>query len=122
MNTIYIVFISIIVISFILGLFVTFFKNQNNIRLHKYNNKALKDDNYEYAKDYIYDTGEFNFSDKINIPSSSKTSNHNINHNTIIIPTIKENEEEIEELLFEDNTSKKILDPMMYAIVDDEII
>lgn len=104
MNTIYIIFISIIVISFILGLFVTFFKSRNNMKLHKYNNYALQKDNYEYAKDYIYRTNEYNFSDEIN-----NIEDNNIKENTIVIPILSEEAEEA-------------IEPRIYAIMDDEII
>ena len=114
MNTIYIIFISIIVTSFILGLLVTFFKTQNDLKLHKYNNEALQKDNYEYAKDYIYNTREFNFSDKINIEEEPKVNvkiDDKITENTIIIPILSEYEEE-------NQTNKK----EVYAIMDEEII
>ena len=101
MNPIYVIFLSIIVISFILGLFVTFFKSKYTMKLHKYDNMALQKDNYEYAKDYIYRTNEFNFSDEIN----------SIEENTIVIPVLEETEETIEES-----------EPKIYAIMDDEII
>lgn len=109
MNTIYIIFISVIVISFILGLFVTFFKSKYNMKLHKYNNYALEMDNYEYAKDYLYKTNEYNFSDEINNQEEK-----NIKENTIVIPLISEKEEEI--------IIEEISEPIIYSIMDDEII
>lgn len=116
MNKIYIIFIAIVSISFILGLFVTFFKAQYKMKLQKYNNNALQKDNYEYAKDYIYDTNTYNFHDKLedldNEISYSNNINKNVNENTIIIPILDEDEENI----------NKMIKPKIYSIVDDEII
>ena len=112
MNTIYIVFISVVSISFILGLFVTFFKAHYKMKLHKYNNSALQKDNYEYAKDYIYDTKIYSFHDKLDILDDNKTNikkKTNINENTIVIPIINEDKQEI-------------IKPRVYSIMDDEII
>lgn len=126
MNTIYIIFISIVTVSFILGLFVTFFKNKKEMKIRKYNNSALKKDNYEYAKDYACDIDTFNYSDKISHQEEQKdidckindNINENTNENTIVMPIV---EEENDNQIFQKN-SEEILSPMMYAIMDDEII
>ena len=118
MNTIYIIFIIILYILFILGLFVNFFKTRNEMKLRKYNNEALKKDNYEYAKDYIYDTQEFNFTDKIAEQEEYKVDTkieEKITENTIIIPILSVDDEE--EFI---ETQKK--ETKTYAIMDDEIL
>lgn len=113
MNTIYIVFISVVSISFILGLFVTFFKAHYKMKLHKYNNSALQKDNYEYAKDYIYDTKIYNFHEKLEILDDTNPNINNmetdIHENTIVIPIENEDKQEI-------------IKPKIYSIMDDEII
>ena len=117
MNTIYIIFITILIVSFVLGLLVTIFKNRYNFKLHKYNNSALQKDNYEYAKDYIYNTNNYNFTDKIeNIEKNNIKVNINksINENTIVIPILSEKKKK--------KICKESLEPILYARVDDEII
>lgn len=122
MNTIYIIFIAIVTISFILGLFVTFFKTQNEMKIRKYNNSALKKDNYEYAKDYAYDMNEFNYSDELSIQDKQEKIdckiNDNINESTIVIPIIEE--DDIKQIS-KDN-SEYAINPRIYSIMDDEII
>lgn len=122
MNTIYIVFIVIIAISFILGLFVTFFKAKYEMKLHKYNNSALRKDNYEYAKEYAYDICEFNYSDEIkqqDIQNNIECKiNDNINENTIVIPILEEEDKE----QISPNNTEYVINPIIYAIMDDEIL
>lgn len=122
MNTIYIIFIAIVTISFILGLFVTFFKTQNEMKIRKYNNSALKKDNYEYAKDYAYDMNEFNYSDELSLQDKQEKIdckiNDNINESTIVIPIIEE--DDIKQIS-KDN-SEYAINPRIYSIMDDEII
>lgn len=114
MNTIYIIFIAVVSISFILGLFVTFFKAHYKMKLHKYNNSALQKDNYEYAKDYIYDTNMYKFHEEhefLDEPNNNINNiETNIHENTIVIPIINE-----------DNT-EKIVRPRIYSIMDDDVI
>lgn len=125
MNTIYIIFIVIILFSFILGLFVTFFKYQKDIKLHKYNNDSLKNDNYEYAKDYVFGTKEYNFSDQICVNKELEKIDlnieDNVNDNTLVIPIITEDSELSESDLYENDTGD-LSSAIMYAIVDDDII
>lgn len=60
---------------------------------------VLQKDNYEYAKDYIYDTKMYNFHDKLDILDDTKTNINekktNINENTIVIPIINEEKQEM---------------------------